>query len=111
MHFLGVFRMRFSVRNLGILVGALLASSAAMASDGAATEANGLVALGSALAMGVAALGGTLGQGRVAATALEGIARNPGSRDAVFTPMLIALALIEFQAIMGFIIAFMWFGK
>ena len=103
--------MKSMVRNLGWLIGGLLTSSLAMAAEGAASEASGLVAVGSGLAMGLAALGGTLGQGKAAGSALEGIARNPTSRGEVFMPMIIALALIEFQAIMGFIIAFMWFGK
>ncbi len=71
----------------------------------------GLVAIGSALAIGLAALGGTLGQGRAADAALSGIARNPTAADKVFTPMIIALALIEFQAIMGFIIAYLLSGR
>ena len=45
---------------------------------------SGLVAC-SGIAMGIAALGGTLAQGN-AGKALEGIAKNPGSKDAVFTP-------------------------
>lgn len=77
----------------------------------AAGSDSGLVAVGSALAIGLAALGGTLGQGRAADAALSGIARNPTAADKVFTPMIIALALIEFQAIMGFIIAFLWYSK
>ncbi len=32
-------------------------------------------------------------------------------RGQVFTPMIFALALIEFQAIMGFIIAYLWLGS
>ena len=71
----------------------------------------GLVAIGSALAIGLAALGGTLAQGRAADAALSGIARNPIAADKVFTPMIIALALIEFQAIMGFIIAYLLSGR
>lgn len=69
-----------------------------------------LVPLGSALAIGLAVLGAGPGQGRAAAAALEGMARNPNSYDKVFTPMILALALIEFQAIMGFIIAFLLMG-
>ncbi len=102
--------------NLGksiAVLSALAASSAAFGQDaGSAVSSNpGLVAVGSALAIGLAALGGTLGQGRAADAALSGIARNPTAADKVFTPMIIALALIEFQAIMGFIIAFLWYNK
>ena len=86
-------------------------SAFAQEAGAAAASSSGLVAVGSALAIGLAALGGTSGQGKAAAAALEGIAKNPASRDSVFTPMIIALALIEFQAIMGFIIAYLLSAK
>jgi F-type H+-transporting ATPase subunit c len=95
--------------NVLAVFGALFVSSFAFAQGGG--EVTGWWALGSALAIGLAALGGTLSQGRAADAALSGIARNPSSADKVFTPMIIALALIEFQAIMGFIIAYLWFSK
>lgn len=95
---------------LGAL-GAMLVSSVAFGQEHAMAGGNGYWAIGSGLAMGLAAIGGTLGQGKAAGAALEGIARNPSSRDQVFTPMILALALIEFQAILGFIIAILWWGK
>ena len=100
--------------NLVLLAAGLFASSLGFAQGeeaSAMASGAGLVAIGSALAMGLAALGGTLGQGKAAGAALEGIARNPAASDKVFMPMIIALALIEFQAIMGFIIAFLWYSK
>ena len=68
-------------------------------------EGNALIAVGAALAIGMAALGGTLGQGKAAAAALEGIARNPEAQGKIFTPMLLAMALIESLVILGFVIA------
>lgn len=103
--------MKRNVYNLFAVVGGLLVSSIAFGQDGSNGVGVGLWAIGSGLAMGLAAIGGTLGQGKAAAAALEGIARNPSSKDQVFTPMILALALIEFQAIMGFIIAILWFTK
>jgi F-type H+-transporting ATPase subunit c len=104
--------MRRSIQRVLAVAGGLLMSSLAFAADGeGGASAAGLVAIGSGLAMGLAALGGTLGQGKAAESALGGIARNPSSSDKVFMPMIIALALIEFQAIMGFIIAFLWYSK
>lgn len=94
------------------VMGGLALSGLAFAQESTTgVSSNGLFAIGSALAMGLAALGGTMGQGKAAGSALEGIARNPASADKVFMPMIIALALIEFQAIMGFIIAFLWSNK
>jgi F-type H+-transporting ATPase subunit c len=91
-------------------IGMMMVSGVAFA-EGQAVSGAGMIAVGSGLAIGLAALGGTLGQGKAAGAALEGIARNPGSKDQVFTPMILALALIEFQAIMGFIIAILWWIK
>ena len=102
--------MKRNVGNFLAVLGGLLVSSVALAADGG-MGGSGLVAIGSGLAIGLAALGGTMGQGKAAGSALEGIARNPTSSDKVFTPMIIALALIEFQAIMGFIIAYLWLSK
>ena len=62
--------------------------------------------LAAALAIGVAAFGGALGQGRAAAAALEGIARNPNARSAIFTPLILSLALIESLVIYALLIAF-----
>ena len=94
--------MKRSLGNALTVLGGLMLSSLALAA-GEGSDATGWMAVGSSLAIGLAALGGTVAQGRAADAALSGIARNPTSADKVFTPMIIALALIEFQAIMGFI--------
>ena len=85
-----------------------LLASTAMAQEAAAHAGGdrGLIALGAGLAIGIAALGGALGQGKTAAAALEGIARNPGAQGKIFTPMIIGLALIESLVIYAFVIAF-----
>jgi F-type H+-transporting ATPase subunit c len=46
-----------------------------------------------------------LGQGKTAAAALEGIARNPNASGKIFVPMIIGLALIESLVIYAFVIA------
>jgi len=63
--------------------------------------------IGAGLAIGLAALGGTLGQGRAAAAALEGISRNPGAAARIQTPMILGLALIESLVIFALLIAFL----
>lgn len=70
-------------------------------------EANrgGWIALGAGLGIGLAAFGGSLGQGRAAGSALDGIARNPGARDQIFTPYILGLALIESLVIYALIIS------
>jgi len=74
-------------------------------------EGSGILALSAAIAIGLAALGGTLGQSKAAAAALEGIARNPEAQNKIMTPMILALALIESLVIFGFVIAFLIQGK
>jgi F-type H+-transporting ATPase subunit c len=91
---------------------AVLASPAVFAQGAAeGSHGGGLVAIGAALAIGLAALGGGLGQGRAAAAALDGIARNPQASGKVFTPMIVGLALIESLVIYGLLIAFLLVGK
>jgi F-type H+-transporting ATPase subunit c len=72
---------------------------------------SGLIALAAGLGLGLAALGGALAQGKAAATALDGIARNPGAADKIRGPMILGLALIESLVIYALIIAFLLLGK
>lgn len=67
--------------------------------------------LGAGIAMGLAVLGGGLGQGRAASSALEGIARNPSAQSKIQTPMLIALALIESLVLFGLLVAYLLQSK
>lgn len=59
-------------------------------------------ALGS-FAVGIAAFGGALGDGRAIAAACEGTARNPGAADRIFTMLLLGLALIETLVLFTFL--------
>ena len=94
---------------------ATFSSGAAFAQEqGAAASATGgsaMAALGAGLAIGLAVLGGGLGQGRTAAAALEGISRNPGASSRIQTPMIIGLALIESLVLLAFVVAFLLQGK
>lgn len=86
-----------------------LMASAAFAQEHAAAAGGmdrGIIAIGAGLAIGLAALGGALGQAKTAASALEGIARNPAAQGKIFTPMIIGLALIESLVIYAFVIAY-----
>ncbi|MGK5088774.1 ATP synthase F0 subunit C [Bdellovibrionota bacterium FG-2] len=90
---------------LGTLLVAFFAT-AAMANEGGAAGGDQYASLGAALAIGLAAFGGSLGQGKTAAAALEGIARNPAAQGKIFVPMIIGLALIESLVLYAFVIAF-----
>lgn len=87
------------------------AAEAAAAGGGADHMKMFAVALGAGLAIGVGALGGALGQGRAAAAALEGIARNPGAAGKITTPMIIGLALIESLVIYSLIVSLLMVFK
>lgn len=56
--------------------------------------------IGFALAAGLAALG----QGRVASSACEGMARNPGAGGRIQTAMILGLAFIETLVIFTFVV-------
>lgn len=59
------------------------------------------------LALGIAVYGGTTGQSKAAAVALDGIARNPAAADKIQTPMILALALMESLVIFALISTFL----
>ncbi|MEZ0391658.1 MAG: ATP synthase F0 subunit C [Pseudobdellovibrionaceae bacterium] len=107
--------MKNFAKKMFFALASTLVASVAFAQEAAAAattaEGRGLIALGAGLAIGVAALGGALGQARTAASALEGIARNPAAQGKIFTPMIIGLALIESLVIYAFVIAFFLNGK
>jgi len=74
---------------------------------GAGDYTYAIYAISAGVAIAIAAFGGAIGQSRAAASALEGISRNPGAASKVQTPMIIALALIESLVIYALVIAFM----
>jgi F-type H+-transporting ATPase subunit c len=89
-----------------LLLGAVMmtfGASAAMAQE--STHGDAYSSLASAIAIGLAVLGGSLGQAKTATAALEGIARNPAAQNKIFVPMIIGLALIESLVLYAFVIA------
>lgn len=103
--------MKNGLVKTAMVLGGLFLSSMAFAQEAVAGGANGWVAIGAALAIGLAAFGATAGQGRAASAALEGLARNPQAKDALFLPLILGLVFMEFQALLGFVIAFLWTNK
>ncbi|MBJ81111.1 MAG: F0F1 ATP synthase subunit C [Myxococcales bacterium] len=87
-----------------------LASSVALAAEGASSGGWGMP-IAISLGIGVAALGGALGQSRAVATALEGICRNPNASDKVFVPMILGLAFIESLVLFTWVLMFLLLGK
>ena len=101
-------------RKLAITVSfltAVLAPALAMAAErpefvATSSTERAMFGFAMALAIGLAALGGGLGQGRAVAAALEGICRNPNSAGKVLVPMLLGLAFVESLVIFAMIISF-----
>ena len=93
----------------------LVFSGAALAAAEAAAEADSTakvaIALASGFGIAIAAFGAALGQGRMAAAAMESIGRNPSAADKIQLPMILGLAFIEALAIYALIIAFALQGK
>lgn len=100
---------------LSALVVSFVASGLALAAEGAAgsgdSQAKVAIAISAGLAVAIAAFGAALGQGRVGATAMESIGRNPNAADKLFLPLVLSLALLEALALYGFVIAILLQGK
>ncbi len=78
----------------------LTVSSTAFAQDGSGEK----VAMGAGVGIGLAVIGGALGQGFAARAALEGIARNPNAAGKIQLPMILSLGLIESLVILAFLV-------
>jgi len=69
------------------------------------------LALGALLGLPIAVLGAAIGQGRVGAAAMEGIARQPEAAGRIQLAMIIALALIEALVIYALVMFLLTMGK
>jgi F-type H+-transporting ATPase subunit c len=76
---------------------AFLAPAMAFAEEAGTAAAGGrpYYAIAKGFAVGVAALGCALAQGKIVGTAVDGISRNPGASGQIFTPMLLGVAFVE----------------
>jgi len=78
-----------------IAAAALAQEPGAAAAAAADTSGRGLGLLAAGLGIALASAAGAIGQALTAASALEGISRNPGAVDKMFVPMILGLVLIE----------------
>lgn len=76
----------------------------ALAQDGSGFTADSLRKLGGAIGAGLAVIGGGLGIGKIGASAVEAIARQPEAGAAVQTAMIISAALIEGATLFAIVI-------
>lgn len=66
--------------------------------------------LAAAIAIGLAALGASFGNGLIVSKTIEGIARQPEARGMLQTTMFIGVALVEAIPIIAVVVAFMVIG-
>ena len=89
------------MRKMTFLFLALMAMSVvampayAQGGEAAATSGTNWVAITSGFAMALAVALAALGQGKVAAAACEGMARNPAARPGIQLALILGLAFIE----------------
>ncbi len=69
------------------------------------------LAIGVCLGLPIAVLSAALGQGKAAAAAMEGIARQPDAAGDIRGSLIISLALIESLVIYSLLIFFLMFSK
>lgn len=89
---------------LAVLV-AVLTSDVAFAQEAVAARA--YFGLGAGIAMGLAALGGALGQGMAARGMYESLSRNPNAAGKLNAPFYVGMAFIESLVLFTFAIAFL----
>lgn len=98
-----------------VLMTAMVIAPAAFAQGGAAGEKAPLnpttLALAAGFGVAIAAVGGGLGQGRIAAAACEGIARNPGAAGGVRAAMLLGLVFVETLTLFTFVVGILLYLK
>lgn len=102
------------MRKTAFVLMSLLVSAQAFAQEatgGSSWGDKGWYALALGIMLGLAAFGATSAQGRVGASAMDGLARNPQARNSMFVPMIVVLALIESLFILTWLIASGMSGK
>src|SRR5688500_16394563 len=70
-------------------------AAAAHTAGGSLAAAMPLAVPLAALAIGLAAFGGALGQGKIAAAFMEGVSRNPQAVNLMKTQLILCLVLVE----------------
>lgn len=70
-----------------------------------------IIAIAAAFAIAVSTIAPAIGQGKTAAAAMEGIARQPEAAKDIRSTLIISMALMEALTIYGLLIAFMLVAK
>lgn len=100
---------------VGLMVAMVAVASPAFAQEAAQTAAGGGMGweswsiITAGFALGIAAFGGALGQGKAVAAAAEGIARNPSASGEIRGALILGLVLIESLVIYVLLISLILF--
>jgi F-type H+-transporting ATPase subunit c len=103
-------RKIMAITFLGVILTLAFAPMVLAAEEGGgelSSMAKGIIGAAGGLCISLAALAGTLAQGKSIAAGLEGIARNPGASGKIQTPMIIGLAFQESLVLYALVVAFM----
>lgn len=107
--------MKRTLKALSVIAATMLTTTVAFAEEAVAAVATGgsagYVAIAAGLGLSLAVIGGALSQGRICASAMEGIARNPNAQKNMFVSMIIGLVLIESLVIYMLLVSFNLLGK
>lgn len=68
-------------------------------------ELEGVKALAAGICMGLGAIGPAVGEGIIAAKAMESMGRNPAESGALFSKMVIAMAITESTGIYALLVS------
>ncbi len=92
---------------LPVMAAMLLLGNTAFAQEAAAaTYSFDVGNLGSGITMGLAVLGGAIGQGMAARGMYESVSRNPQAAGALNAPFYVGLAFIESICLFALVVAF-----
>ncbi len=91
--------MKKAVLMLAILALVVLVAPAVFAQDSGAGAGKSLGPIAAGFGMALAAFGAALGQGKIASSACEGMARNPGAAGAIRASMILGLVFVETLAL------------
>ena len=104
--------MKFMTQYFRLFLAGMLLPMMSFAEAAGEATAHGMWnGLGAGIAMGLAVLGAGLGQGRIAASFMEGTSRNPSSAGVTRTMLILSLIFVETLVLFCFLVAYLLVGK
>lgn len=95
--------------------GLMFSSLSALAEEGVHGAASAVgswsAPLGVGIGMAIAVFAAATAQGKIAASYMEGVSRNPGAQKVMGTQLILSLVFVETLVLFTFAIVFMLMGK